>query len=150
MARPEDARPAAEARAALRREEGALAPFFDAARAEDAAAPLPDAFLAAVLRDAAAATPAPSSPAAALARPLHRPGPRPATGRRRSGWAASAAAALAACLGFGFVAGALGAGAGTASTLLADGAGLVWSDTAALDAPAAGLDAFFDLAAEES
>ncbi len=134
MAKPDDDDPRAR-RDALRREEGPLAAFFDAARAEPT--PLPDALLARILADADAVRPPPP------ARPARRrpawPGLaallRPIAGR-------GAAAALAGCLAVGFLAGSLGAG----TDLAADA---IWPDYVSIGAVAEGVDGFFDLSAAE-
>ncbi len=128
------AKPDEDASAALRREEGPLHAFFDAARAEDTA-PSP-AFLAAVLADADRLRPRPPA-----ARPRHSPAVALASFLRPvGGWAA--ATALAACLAAGFFAGALGAGSEFAAQTL-------WPDVASLDAPAVDPADFFDLGATE-
>ena len=132
MAKPDDSSRAL--RNALRREEEALAAFFDAARAEPPEPPS-DALLARVLADADALAPA-----------------RPQRARRRAwpdlgallrplgGW--GAAAALAGCLAAGFLAGSLGAGAGLATET-------IWADHLSVEAAAQGVDGFFDLTAAE-
>ena len=134
MANPDDDPRAA--RAALRREEDALAAFFDAARAEPRTPPaaLLEAILADARRTAAGAGAPAASPAPAGAGPdlgaLLRP---------LGGW--GAATALAGCLALGLVAGSLGAGEDLAAETL-------WSDpVAALSAD--GIDGFFDLGATE-
>lgn len=131
MAKPDDDPRAA--RAALRREEDALAEFFEAARAEPRTPPA--ALLEAILADAEALRPGPAAPRRARAQGWPDLG---ALLRPLGGW--GAAAALAGCLAAGLIAGSLGAGADLAAT--------VWSDpVAALSAD--GVDGFFDLGAAE-
>ncbi len=120
------------ARAALRAEEGALAAFFDAARAETP--PLPEALVAAVLADAARAA-APAPPRPARARRGARPGLAALLGPL-GGW--PGATALAGCLAAGLVAG--------ASQPVSDFVGTaLWSDALAVEDVAAGVEGFFDL-----
>lgn len=133
MAKPEDD-PRAR-RAAIRSEEGDLAAFFDAARAEPS--DVPEALLARILADADAVRPLVAAPPrrrrpawpdlAALLRPL-------------GGW--GAAAALAGCLAMGFLAGSIGAGTDLATDA-------IWPDYVSIEAAADGVDGFFDLTAAE-
>lgn len=137
MARSDDAPvfdPRTPDRDAPRAEEGALAAFFEAARAEPWPAPSP-AFLAAVLADAAAvARAAPAPPRPGL---LARLGARLAP---LGGW--PGAGALAASAAIGFWAGAVGLGADYALPTL-------WPDVATLEVPADAIGGFFDLASLE-
>lgn len=126
-------------RAVLAREEGDLAAFFDAARAAEPAARV--AFLDAVLADAAAVAEAraPALPVAP-ARQRRARSDRGAWLRPLGGWIG--ATALAGCAALGFVAGALGTGAGITDRLLA-------AEAAPLDLAAESVTLFFDLDAVE-
>lgn len=141
MARSDDVPvfdPRARERDALRREEGALSAFFDAAREEPWPAPSP-AFLAAVLADAAAI--APRRPA--LLAPAPRLGLLARIGARLAplgGWAGTTA--LAASAAIGFWAGAVGLGADYAMPTF-------WPDVATLESPADAIGGFFDFASLE-
>jgi hypothetical protein len=138
MARSDDVSvfdPRADERDALRREEGALSAFFDAAREEPWPAPSP-AFLKAVLADAAAVAPGPMVVAP-------RPGLLARIGARLAplgGWAGTTA--LAASAAIGFWAGAVGLGADYAMPTF-------WPDVATLESPADAIGGFFDFASLE-
>lgn len=130
----------APGREALRDEEGALAAFFDAARAEPWPAPSPS-FLAAVLADAAAVTP--RRAVVPFPAPPPRRGLLARLGARLApvgGW--PGAGALAASAAIGFWAGAGGLGADYAMPTL-------WPDVAALESPADAIGGFFDFASLE-
>lgn len=127
------------ARAAARQaaEDAALAACFDAARAEPQT--LPDGFLTAVLKDAASVQAQRSrvGTQAAVRRGWPDIG---ALLRPFGGW--SVATGLAGCFALGLV-------AGQADPVARVVAATIWSDAAALDGLATGVDGFFDLAASE-
>lgn len=116
----------------LRREEGDLAAFFDAARAEPRDPP--DALLDRILADANVVQPS------RTVRRRRRWPDFDAFLKPLGGW--GAAAALAGCLAAGFLAGASGAGADLA-------ADAIWPDYVSLDAAAEGVDGFFELTPAE-
>lgn len=174
MARTDDA-PDFPDRDALRSEEGALAAFFDAARAEPPPTPS-TAFLAATLRDAEALArrraPLPRAlrphpegsrarpwPEAPRARPWPggpRADPHPETPRVRP-WRSLADRIGARLAPVGGWAGAGALAASTAIGFWAGAAGLgadyaaptLWPDVTAMESAAAGIGDFFDLASLE-
>jgi hypothetical protein len=132
MAKPDAAVPGS-------REEGDLAIFFDAARAAEPGPSM--AFLNAVLADAASVAAARAASVQAV--PARRRGRRLDLAgwlRPLGGWVG--ATALAGCAALGFVAGALGTGAGLAEPFLAP-------EAASLDLASESVTLFFDLGAAE-